>query len=110
MDIMEQQETVQLGSLPSLQITMGELALKGVKQEDRTTVRNVIYLLHAVKHPERMCVSWSVTNTRTGYEVVGLLVPTKDSEIFKEELDLISLADPLSSPSPSARLATPPRS
>ena len=79
MDIMEQQETVQLGSLPSLQITMGELALKGVKQEIRTTVRNVIYLLYAVKHPERMCVSWSVTNTRTGYEVVGLrvLVPPK---------------------------------
>ena len=52
-------------------------------------VRNVIYLLHACKHPERLCVSWSVSNTRNGYEVTGLLDPNKDFEIFKEDLDLI---------------------
>ena len=84
-------------SLPSstLKITMSEPALQGVKQEDRNLVRNVIYLLHACKHPERLCMSWSVANTRNGYEVTGLLDPSKDFEIFKEDLDLIQLVDPL---------------
>ena len=85
--------------LPSstLKITMNEPALQGVKQEDRTLVRNVIYLLHTCKHPERLCTSWSVTNARTGngYEITGLLDPSKDFEVFKDELDLIKLADPL---------------
>jgi hypothetical protein len=85
--------------LPSstLTISMAEPSLQGVKQEDRTLVRNVIYLLHACKHPERLCMSWSVTNARTGsgYEVTGLLDPSKDYEIFKDDLDLIKLADPL---------------
>lgn len=79
------------------EITMSEPALQGVKLEDRTLVRNVIYLLHACKHPERLCMSWSVTNARcgNGYEVTGLLDPSKDFEIFKDDLDLIKLADPL---------------
>jgi hypothetical protein len=82
--------------IPSTQhISMTEPALQGVKQEDRTLVRNVIYLLHACKHPERLCVSWTVATTRAGYEVTGFLDPSKDFEILKEHLDLISLADPL---------------
>lgn len=85
--------------LPSstLKITMNEPALQGVKLEDRTLVRNVIYLLNACKHPERLCMSWSVTNSRSGngYEVTGLLDPSKDFEIFKDDLDMIKLADPL---------------
>ena len=88
-----------LDDLPSstLKISMSEPALQGVKQEDRTLVRNVIYLLHACKHPERLCMSWSVTNSRSGsgYEVTGLLDPSKDFEIFKEDFDLLKLADPL---------------
>ena len=85
--------------LPSstIAITMAEPALQGVKQDDRTLVRNVLYVLHACKHPERLCTSWSVTNTRTGngYDVIGLIDQSKDYEIFKEELDLIKLTDPL---------------
>jgi hypothetical protein len=79
------------------QISISEPALQGVKQEDRNLVRNVIYLLHVCKHPARMCVSWSVANARSGdgYEVTGFLDSGKDFEIFKEDLDLISLADPL---------------
>ncbi len=81
----------------TLKITMSEPSLQGVKQEDRTLVRNVIYIMHACKHPERLCMSWSVTNARVGngYEITGLLDPSKDFEIFKEDLDLIKLADPL---------------
>jgi hypothetical protein len=79
------------------QISISEPALQGVKQEDRNLVRNVIYLLHVCKHPARMCVSWSVTNSRSGdgYEVTGFLESGKDFEILKEDLDIISLADPL---------------
>ena len=82
---------------PTLKITMNEPCIQGVKQEDRSMVRNVIYLLHACKHPERLCMSWSVTNSRSGsgYEVTGLLDPSKDFEIFKEDFDLLKLADPL---------------
>ena len=79
------------------QITIAEPELQGVKQEDRTTVRNVIYLLHTCKHPARLCVSWSVTNSRSGdgYEVTGFLEPGKDFEILTEDLDYIAQADPL---------------
>jgi hypothetical protein len=77
------------------QISLSEPALQGVKQEDRVLVRNVIYLMHACKHPERLCVSWNVANTRNGYEVTGFIDPSKDFEILKEHLDMISLADPL---------------
>jgi hypothetical protein len=86
-------------ALPSstIAITMAEPALQGVKQDDRTLVRNVLYVLHACKHPERLCTSWSVTNTRTGngYDVIGLIDQSKDYEIFKEDLDLIKLTDTL---------------
>lgn len=100
----ESQETIQLAPhLPALRITMAEPQIQGVKQEDRSLVRNVIYLLHACKHPDRLCVSWSVANTRTGYEVTGLMDPNKDYEIFKEDLDLIQLADPLRIQSISVR-------
>lgn len=82
---------------------MTDPALQGVKQEDRVLVRNVIYLLHACKHPERLCLSWSVSNTRTGYEVAGFMDPAKDFEVFKEHLDFIALADPLRVQSISVR-------
>jgi len=87
----------------SMQISMTEPALQGVKQEDRILVRNIIYLLHACKHPERLCVSWTVATTRNGYEVTGFLDPSKDFEILKEHLDVISLADPLRIQSISVR-------
>ena len=84
--------------IPSkLQISISEPSLQGVKQEDRMTVRNVIYLLHVCKHPAKMCATWNVTNSQdgTGYQITGYMDPSKDFEIFKEELDLITLADPL---------------
>jgi hypothetical protein len=86
-------------AIPSstIKITMTEPTLQGVKQDDRVLVRNILYLLHACKHPERMCTSWSVTNMRSGsgYEIIGLIDQSKDYEIFKEDLDLIKLADNL---------------
>jgi hypothetical protein len=69
-----------------------------VKPEDRTLVRNVIYLLHACKHPDaRLCVSWSVSSSRdqSGYEITALIDPTRDFEIFREDMDFIAQADPL---------------
>jgi hypothetical protein len=82
--------------IPStLQISMTEPALQGVKQEDRILVRNVIYMLHACKHPDRLCVSWTVSNTRNGYDVTGFMDPAKDFEVWKEDLELIAQVDPL---------------
>ena len=78
---------------PCTKIEMQEPSLTGVKLEDRNTVRNIIYLLHACRHPERLCSSWSVQNTRTGYEITGLL--QKDFRVLLENLDFIRLADPL---------------
>ena len=79
----------------TLQISMTEPALQGVKQEDRVLVRNVIYMLHACKHPDRLCVSWTVSNTRNGYDVTGFMDPAKDFEVWKEDLELIAQVDPL---------------
>ena len=84
-------------------ITMAEPALQGVKQDDRLLVRNIIYILHACRHPERLCLSWNVTNTRNGYEITGLMDPSKDFEIYKEDLDLIHATDPLRVQSVSVR-------
>ena len=87
----------------TIQISMSEPELQGVKQEDRTLVRNVIYLLHACKHPARLCVSWNVANVSNGYEVTGFMDPAKDFEILKRDMDLIWLADPLRVQSISVR-------
>ena len=46
-------------------ITMAEPALQGVKQDDRLLVRNIIYILHACRHPERLCLSWNVPTRAT---------------------------------------------
>ncbi len=75
--------------LPSvaLKITMTVPTLQGVKHDDRAMVRNVLYLLHACKHPERMCTAWSVTNMRSGpssgYAIIGLIDQFKDYEMFQ---------------------------
>lgn len=66
-----------------------EPILDGVAEEDRATVRNVIYVLHAV----RLCVSWSVTPKDRGYEVVGMTDPKVVSEIGLCDLDLIKRVD-----------------
>jgi hypothetical protein len=44
-----------------------EPVLDGVHEDDRATVRNVIYVMHALK----LCQSWSVSPKNQGYEVVG---------------------------------------
>lgn len=48
-------------------------------------------------------MSWNVANTRNGYEVTGFMDTSKDFEILKEHLDLITLADPLRIPSIAIR-------
>ena len=44
-----------------------------------------------------MCFLWSLAIARSGeeYELTGFLDSSEDIEIFKEGLNLISLADPL---------------
>ncbi len=69
-----------------------EPVLDGVLEEDRVSVRNIIYVLHALK----LCSSWSVTPKNQGYEVVGL-VNTKaaNQEVEFRDMELIKRVDPL---------------
>ena len=53
--------------------------------EDRQTVRNVIYVLHALK----LCQSWSVTAKNKGYEVIGMVESATVPEIKLREMELL---------------------
>lgn len=85
----------------SLKLKMtSEPVLDGVPEEDRVTVRNIVYLLFALK----MCSSWSVTPKSQGYEVVGIIDTKATSEIELRDMDLIKRVDPLRIMSVSARM------
>jgi len=68
-----------------------EPVLDGVLDEDRSNVRNVIYVLHALK----LCSSWSVTPKNQGYEVIGTVDCKGSVEIELRDLELIRRVDPL---------------
>lgn len=77
-----------------------EPVLDGVLDEDRQTVRNVIYVLHALK----LCQSWSVAPKNQGYEVVGTVDTKTNITIELRDLELIRKVDPLRVTSAGARL------
>lgn len=79
-----------------------EPVLDGVLEEDRATVRNVIYMLHALK----LCVSWSVSPKNQGYEVLGAVdtKPGTISDIDLRDMELIRKVDPLRVTSVCARV------
>ena len=54
-------------------------------------MRNVIYVLHALK----LCQSWSVTPKNQGYEVVGPVDTKVNTLIELRDLELIKRVDPL---------------
>jgi hypothetical protein len=70
-----------------------EPVLDGVHEEDRPTVRNVIYVMHALK----LCLSWSVTPKNQGYEVTGSIDarPATVTDIELRDMELIRKVDPL---------------
>lgn len=67
-----------------------EPVLDGVSDEDRTTVRNVIYTMYSFK----MCKSWSVLPKDKGYEVTGT-VAESCHDIDMKDLELLKIVDPL---------------
>lgn len=77
-----------------------EPVLDGVLDEDRQTVRNVIYVLHALK----LCQSWSVTPSSQGYEVVGTVDTKANTTVELRDLELIRKVDPLRVTSAGARV------
>jgi hypothetical protein len=77
-----------------------EPVLDGVLEEDRATVRNVIYLLHALK----LCSSWSVTPKNQGYEVIGSVDCKVNTEVELRDMELIRRVDPLRVSSVSVRI------
>ena len=66
-----------------------EPVLDGVLDEDRPNVRNVIYVLHALK----LCSSWSVTPKNQGYEVTGSMDSKVNTEIEMRDMELIKKVD-----------------
>ena len=68
-----------------------DLPLDGVLEEDRTTVRDIIYVMHALK----MCKSWSALPKNQGYEVVGLVDSSTCPEVDLRDLELFKNVDPL---------------
>lgn len=69
-----------------------EPVLDGVHEDDRPTVRNVIYVMHALK----LCQSWSVSAKDQGYEVVGTITSQAGFiEIELRDMELIRRVDPL---------------
>lgn len=79
-----------------------EPVLDGVLEEDRATVRNVIYMLHALK----LCVSWSVSPKNQGYEITGSVdtKPGVTTDIELRDMELIRKVDPLRTTSVCARV------
>ena len=63
-------------------------------------MRNVIYILHAL----RLCVSWSVTPKPSGYEVVGTVDHKTTAEVELRDLEVIRRIDPLRITSVSVRV------
>jgi hypothetical protein len=66
-----------------------EPVLDGVLEEDRTTVKNLIYVMHSFK----MCKSWSVLPKNHGYEVIGMIDPSHEIEL--RDLELLKSVDTL---------------
>lgn len=79
-----------------------EPVLDGVLEEDRANVRNVVYMLHALK----LCISWSVSPKHQGYEIVGTVdsKPGTTTDIELRDMELIRKVDPLRVTSVCARV------
>jgi hypothetical protein len=81
-----------------------EPPLDGILEEDRMTVRNVIYVMHSLK----MCKSWSAVPKNQGYEIVGMVDDSTCPEIDLRELELFKRVDPLRVNSVSVRMISAP--
>lgn len=83
-----------------------EPVLDGVMEEDRATVRNIIYVLHAL----RLCVSWSVSPKQPGYEITGCVdtKPGTTTDVEHRDMELIRKVDPLRITSITARMLSGP--
>ncbi len=91
------------GNMESCVIKLpAEPVLDGVLEEDRATIRNVIYMLHALK----LCVSWSVSPKHQGYEVIGSVdtKPGVTTDVELRDMELIRKVDPLRITSVCARV------
>lgn len=79
-----------------------EPVLDGVLEEDRANVRNVIYVLHALK----LCISWSVSPKHQGYEITGSVdnKPGIAADVELRDMELIRKVDPLRVTSVCARM------
>lgn len=88
----------------SVVVLPSEPVLDGVLEEDRLNVRNVIYMLHALK----LCKSWSVVPKNHGYEIIGMVDNTGAPEIELRDLELLKQVDLLRVSTVSVRMISGP--
>ena len=77
--------------MAELIVLPSEPVLTAVKEEDKTNVRNVIYILHSLK----ICSSWSVNPVDQGYEIVGLFYTDRELSVDLNDLELLKQVDSL---------------
>jgi len=83
--------------------------LDEVKSEDRSLIKDVVSVLSAIQHPNRMCKGWSVKpRGTTHYDVIGN-IDTKGGNwvVFYDDLDLIRKLDYARIGSVSVRMTGP---
>lgn len=66
-----------------------EPILDAVHEDDRMNVRNVIYVLHSLKH----CTSWGVTPKGSYYEILGMIDSASTVNISLNDMLLIRSVD-----------------
>lgn len=81
-----------------------EPVLDGVLDDDRANVRNVIYVMHALK----MCKTWSVVPKDRGYEIVGMVDTETCQQVELRDMELLKKVDHLRVDSVSVRLISGP--
>jgi len=81
-----------------------EPVLDGVLEEDRPNVRNVIYMLLALK----LCKSWLAVPKNQGYEVIGTVDSGVTPEIELREMEQLKNVDPLRVSTVSVRMISGP--
>ena len=69
--------------------------LDEVKPEDRSLIKDVVSVMSAIQHPNRLCKGWSVKpRGTTHYDVVGHIdTKGKDWAVYFDDLDLIRKLD-----------------
>ncbi len=82
------------GGLSTAVVQIEEPSLDGVKEEDRSAIREIISVLHSLQIPSPICKSWAVTVTPNGqhYDIIAHLTGN-DCEVYLEDMEVVRRLD-----------------